>query len=223
VRSPKYWITNNWQLKIVSLFLAVMLWMAVANQASSEIGLEVPLEYHNIPPQLEITGDMTNTVQVRLRGASNVIKDINAKDVSTTIDLSKMARGEKIVPLSPQNVQAPFGAEVIRVNPSSVRFNLERTITRTVPVVPTITGQPADGFEVGKVLVSPSAVDVEGPESRVNTLTSITTTPIRIDRKQSRVEQMADLELPDPQIRLQHPAPVDVRIEIRKRRFQQSP
>ena len=32
--------------------------MAVANEASSEIGLEVPLEYRNIPPQLEITGDM---------------------------------------------------------------------------------------------------------------------------------------------------------------------
>ena len=58
-------------------------------EASSEIGLEVPLEYRNIPPQLEITGDMTNTVQVRLRGSSNVIKDITAKDVSTTIDLEQ--------------------------------------------------------------------------------------------------------------------------------------
>src|ERR1051326_8250259 len=130
-----------------------MLWMAVANQASSEIGLEVPLEYRNIPAQLEITGDMTNNVQVRLRGSPTVIRDITPKDVSTTIDLSKMIRGEKIVPLSPQNVQAPFGAEVIRVNPSSVRFNLERTITRTIPVVPTIAGQLPDGFEVGRVQV----------------------------------------------------------------------
>src|SRR5215831_3728944 len=127
-----------------------MLWMAVANQASSEIGLEVPLEYRNIPRQLEITGDMTNTVQVRLRGSSSLIKDITAKDVSTTIDLGKMTRGEKIVPLSPQNVQAPSGAEVIRVNPSSVRFSLERTSTKTVDVVPTIAGQPTNGFEIGQ-------------------------------------------------------------------------
>src|SRR5215467_4968157 len=122
MQSPKYWITNNWLLKIVSLILAVMLWMAVANEASSEIGLEVPLEYRNIPARLEITGDMTNTVQVRLRGSSNVIKGITAKDVATTIDLSKLNAGEKIVTLSPHNVEAPFGAEVIRVNPSNVRF-----------------------------------------------------------------------------------------------------
>src|SRR5215469_12001500 len=168
MRSPKYWITNNWHLKIVSRVLAVMLWMTVANRASSEIGLEVPLEYRNIPRQVEITGDMTNTVQVRLRGSSSLIKDIGAKDVSTAIDLGKMTPGEKIVPLSPQNVQAPFGAEVTRVNPSSVRFNLERTVTKTISVVPTY--QLPDGYEVGKAEVKPPAVQIEGPESRVNTL-----------------------------------------------------
>jgi len=217
MRSPKYWITHNWHLKIVSLILATMLWMAVANQASSEIGLEVPLEYRNIPAQLEITGDMINTVQVRLRGSSNLIKDVTAKDVSTTIDLSKMGRGEKFVPLSPQNVQAPFGAEVIRVNPSSVRFNLEHTVTKTIPVRPTIGPLP-DGYEVSRMSVSPATVEIEGPESRVNSLSQIMTVAIRWDRKQSVVEQTADLDVPDPQIRLQHPAPVSVRLEIRRRR-----
>src|SRR5437763_14834804 len=114
MQSLKRWIINNWHLKIVSLLLATMLWMAVANQASSEIGREVPLEYRNIPAQLEITGDMTNTVQVRLSGSSHVIKDITAKDVATTIDLGTVRLGGKLVAVSPQNVQAPFGAEVIR-------------------------------------------------------------------------------------------------------------
>jgi YbbR domain-containing protein len=215
MRPVRYWITHNWLLKLFSIFLAFMLWMIVATEASSEVGMEVPLEYRNIPSQLEITGDTTNAVQVRLRGSANVIRQISAKDVSTTIDLSKMRPGDKIVPLSPQNVQAPFGAEVIRVNPSSVRFNLERTITKSVPVVPTIAGQPSDGFEIGKVLVNPGKVDVEGPESRVIGLESIATVPIRLDRRQSQVQQSADLDVPDPQIRLSHPGPVSVQVEIR--------
>jgi YbbR domain-containing protein len=194
-----------------------MLWMLVASETSSEIGMEVPLEYRNIPSQLEITGDTTNLVQVRLRGSANVIRQISAKDVSTTIDLSKMRAGDKIVPLSPQNVQAPFGAEVIRVNPSSVRFNLERTVTKTVPVVPTIMGQPSDGFEVGRVLVDTNTVEVEGPESRVNALQSIATSPIRLDRRQGRVEQSVDLDVPDPQIRIAHPGPVNVQVEIQRK------
>src|SRR5438132_9748805 len=217
LRSLKHWFTHNWYLKLISLMLAAMLWMLIATETSSEIGMDVPLEYRNIPPQLEITGDTTNMVQIRLRGPSNVIRDISAKEVSTTIDLSKMRPGEKIVPLSPQNVQAPFGAEVIRVNPSSVRFSLERSLTKTVPVVATILGQPVDGFELGTVMVNPSQVEVEGPESRLNMLDSIATVPIRLDRRQAHIEQSADLDVPDPQIRLLHPASVSVRVEIRRK------
>jgi len=179
--------------------------------------MEVPLEYRNIPARMEITGDTTNSVQVRLRGSPNVVRDISPKNVSTTIDLSNMRPGEKIVPLSPQNVQAPFGAEVIRVNPSSIRFNLERTLTKAVSVVPTILGQPPDGFEIGTVMVNPSRVEIEGPESRISTLTSIATIPVRLDRRQTPIAQTADLDVPDPQIRLQRPAPVVVRVEIRRK------
>src|SRR2546422_10423714 len=214
MRQLRHWLIYNWHLKLIALILAVMLWMVVATETSSELGMEVPLEYRNIPAQLEIAGDTTNTVQVRLRGSPNVVRDISAKNVSTTIDLSNMRPGEKIVPLSPQNVQAPFGAEVIRVNPSSIRFILERTLTKTVPVAPTILGQPADGFEISSVTVNPSKVEIEGPESRISTLTSIATIPIRLDRRQTQIAQTADLDIPDPEIRLQRPAPVVIRVEI---------
>ena len=121
------------------------------------------------------------------------------------------------MPLSPQNVQAPFGAEVIRVNPSSIRFNLERTSSKTVLVVPNISGQPSDGMEIATVLVLPNKVEVEGPESRISSLESIATVPIRLDPRQTHIEQSSDLDVPDPQIRLTHPTPVIVRIEIRRK------
>jgi YbbR domain-containing protein len=214
VKVTTHWVAHNWSLKIISLVLAALVWAAVSNQASSEIGLEVPLEYRNIPQQLEITGDMTTAVQVRLRGPSNVIKGIVAKDVATTIDLSNMKPGEKIVALSPNNVQVPFGADVIRVNPSSVRFTLEPTLVKTVPIVPTLLGEPAEGFEAGKVLISPGSVEAEGPESRMNALSSISTIPIRIDGRRASFEQTADLDIPDPLVRLQHPSAVKIKIEI---------
>ena len=215
MQSFRHFITDNWFLKLVSLILATLLWAAVASETSSEIGLEVPLEYRNIPAQLEITGDTTNTVQVRMRGSSNLIKEISPNDVSTILDLNGMKAGEKIISLTPQNVQVPFGAEVVRVNPSRVRFSLERTISKLVPVVATIEGRPAEGYEVGNVLMSPSKVQVEGPESRISTIESVATVPIHIDGKQSQAVQSADLDVPDPQVRVQHPAAVDIRIEIR--------
>ena len=215
MHSLKHWITDNWFLKIFSLVLATMLWITVASETSSEIGLEVPLEYRNIPAQLEITDDTTNRVEVRLRGSPNLIKEVTPKEVSTNIDLSSMKPGEIAFPLTSRNVQAPFGAEVVRVNPSRVRINLERTISKMVAVVPTIQGQPARGFEVGKVLLNPSRIRVEGPESRVNHLDSVSTQPILVDGKRANILQSADLDVPDPQVRLQRPATINIRVEIR--------
>src|SRR4051812_1792457 len=124
-----HYITNNWITKLFSLILATMLWMTVGTQTSSEIGMDLPIEYRNIPNQLEVTGDATNIAHVRLRGASNVIRGISAQDISMTLDLTDIVPGEKIVPLTPQNVSVPFGVEVVRVSPARIELNMERTLT----------------------------------------------------------------------------------------------
>jgi YbbR domain-containing protein len=212
----KNWITNNWFLKLLSLAFAMTLWVAVASETSSEIGINVPLEYHNVPARLEITGDAANTVEVRLRGAANQVKDITPKDVATTVDLSNASPGERTVMLTAQNVQAPFGTEVIRINPSQVRISLEETVSKMVSVAPTTQGQPADGFELGKVMVSPGRVRLQGPESRLRSVISVSTAPISVDGKRASLQQTVGVEVPDPQLRLQDQSKVDVRIEIRK-------
>lgn len=209
------WITHNWVLKVSALLLAAALWAAVASETSSEIGMDVSLEYRNVPSQLEITGETTNMVEVRLRGSSNLIKGIAPKDVSTAVDLSGMKAGQRVVTLTPQNVEAPFGTEVVRVQPSSIRVNLERTISKAIPVSPTIEGQPDDGFEIESVSVNPSSVFVEGPESRVDALTMIPTAPIHIDGWQSSALQSVDLDLQDTHVRLRNSAAVAVEVAIR--------
>src|SRR5262245_35862 len=114
----KHWVSHNWGLKVFSVLMAVVLWTVVASETTSEIGMDVPLEYRNIPSNLEITDDRTNTVEVRLRGSSNLIKGVTTKDVSTAVDLNGMKAGEQTIPLTSQNVVAPFGAQVVRVEPS---------------------------------------------------------------------------------------------------------
>jgi YbbR domain-containing protein len=210
------WITHNWFLKLLSFGFAMTLWVAVASETSSEIGIEVPLEYRNVPAQMEITGDAANTVEVRLRGAANVVKDITPKQVSTTVDLSHVIPGERTIMLTAQNVQVPFGTEVIRISPSQVRISIEQTISKMVSVVPTTQGQPADGLEVGNVMISPGKVRLQGPESRIASVDSVSTDPINVSGKSTSFQQSVGLELPDPQLRIPEPSRVDVRIEIRK-------
>ncbi len=207
--------THNWFEKLFALLLAIMLWMTIASDTSSEIGLEVPLEFRNIPPQMEIRGDTVNSVEVRLRGSSNRIKEISGRDISTMIDLGAMKAGEKTILLSAANIQAPFGVEVVRVNPSRVKLTLEKTVSKLVPITANIQGRPAAGYETGRVLLNPAAVEVQGPESSVAPLESALTIPISIEGKSSDLQQNLDLDVPDPSVRLMV-ATVQIHVEIVK-------
>src|SRR4051812_12228306 len=130
MQTPKEFLTRNWFAKLFSIVLAALLWMTISRQANSEIGIALPLEYRNIPSQLEVIGDTTNSVEVRLRGPAALIREISARDVSAIVDLASLRPGEKIVQLTPKNVRIPFGIEVVRVSPSQVKVNLEHTISK---------------------------------------------------------------------------------------------
>jgi YbbR domain-containing protein len=208
-------VTNNWFLKLSSLLIAALLWVAVASETSSEIGIEVPLEYRNIPAELEVAGQTTNMVEVRLRGSSNLVNEVSAQDVATTIDLSNATAGENVFPLAAQNVSTPFGVDVVLVNPSRVRVTLERTLSRELRVTPVLDGSPANGYEVGQIRVIPERVNVRGPESRLGGMDSIRTVPLRIDGEQADIRELVDLDPGDSMIRLLNPSPVEVHVEIR--------
>jgi YbbR domain-containing protein len=211
-------LVHNWKLKVLALLMAVVLWAATARETTSEIGVDVPLEYQNVPPNTEVITDTTNTVEVRLRGPSALIKEISAQDISTTIDVGKMPREtEKIVPLTPQGVRAPFGVEVVGVNPARVRVTIEPTVTAHPRILPAVTGMPADGFKIEAVSITPESVKIEGPANRIKLIESILATPVDVTGKQDTVRQTVDLNILDPRIRIAQAQPIHVEIRIAKR------
>ena len=74
-------------LKVFATALAVLLWLTVAGDPIAERGLRVPLEFENVPDSVEILGGPPETVEVRLRGSSAVLRRLEAGDVAAIIDL----------------------------------------------------------------------------------------------------------------------------------------
>ena len=55
-------------------------------------------------------------------------------------------------------IQVPFGFRVVKITPSLLTLNLERTQRKTIPVRPRVIGRPAPGFEVAEVASDPAEV-----------------------------------------------------------------
>ena len=58
--------------------------------------------------------------------------------------------------LTPEQVRAPFGVEVVQVTPSTVAVAFENAASRSVPIKPAIEGKPAAGYMVGKIAADPA-------------------------------------------------------------------
>jgi len=209
---------NNWHLKLFSLVLATALWALIAQESTSEIFFDVPVEYQNVPPDTEVIGDAAKMVEVRLRGPSTLIREISAKDISTVIDLDQMPlNGETTVPLNAQHVHTPFGVEVVRVTPSRVRVSLEPTVSAMLHVLPATMGHVAPGYQVDAILVKPDRVKAEGPASHVRALESVMTTEIDLTNRKSTIIQTVDLDLADSLVRFTETTPIRVEVKIRRK------
>ncbi len=176
-------IFRNFGIKVLSIGLATLLWGLVAGQREAERSLRVPLEYRNIPPELELLGEPASLVDVRVRGSSGVLGELRGADLVAVLDLRSARPGRRLFHLLPGDIAVPAGVKVLQATPSTLSLTFEASAVRTVPVVPDLDGDPATGFIVGRVTTEPATVDVIGPVSAVQLITEATTEPVRDHRR----------------------------------------
>jgi len=124
------WVLSNWALKLFSLGVAVLLWNAYTAEPVVEVGFQVPIEFHNLAPGLEIAGDPPAQGYVRVRGRSILLRRLAPTDLAIRVDLNGKSAGETAVPITPREVTKSFGATVVRISPSQLRLRL---VTRKEP------------------------------------------------------------------------------------------
>jgi YbbR domain-containing protein len=190
-------------LRITSLALAVVLWIVIAGGDTVERGLSVPVELRNFPSDLEITGDLVNSVDVRLRASPGLVESLDPNQVLARIDLAGAKEGEKIIQLTADNIEVPFGFRIVKITPSFLTFNLERAESKRVPVRVRIFGTPAPGYEIADYVADPPEVTVAGPRSRVQEIESAFTEPVSVDGADMDLEKSVDVIPEDPLLHLE--------------------
>ena len=202
-------------LKIASIALAALLWVIVSGEQIVERALRIPLEYTNLPAQIEIVGDAQNVVDVRVRGSSGALSRIGAGELVAVLDLRTARPGPpRLFHLTAGDVRVPFGVEVVQVTPSSLSMTFETSVSKTVPVIPEVDGEPAPGFVVSTITAEPDRVIVVGPASAVETLTEAITEPVSIGGATAVVIETATIGSPDPLVRLLEPQSARVTVNV---------
>jgi YbbR domain-containing protein len=211
----KMWFVRDWELKLVSLALALGLWLLLipAEKMFSEKSLTIPLETRNVPSGLEIVERPAATIDITLRAPNRLLDEIGPSGLVARIDLDRATVLQQEFPLNASMIAVPPGAEVIRIAPSKVTIKLERTAETTIDVHPTVRGRTAKGFRIARTEIEPATVVVRGPESRTQAAEAATTAPVDVTGLKESTVYEADIILPQPELRLASP-PTRARVTV---------
>ena len=176
----KKFFLENLGLKIAAVLLSVVLWVFVTSRGQSELSIDVPLEFHDIPQGLEIVNHTVKTVTLAIKGQERFIKNIRASGIRVSLDLNKAKKGEGIYYIQRDDIILPHAITVTNIMPSNVKVTLEETIAKTVKVIVPVTGEPGRAYSVKSVEVTPQTIVVEGISSEIGRIKNIKTEPLDI-------------------------------------------
>jgi YbbR domain-containing protein len=124
MRFLREWVLHNWALKLLALLLAVLLWAVFTTEPPVEVGYVVPLEFRNLPQNVEVSADAPTQVRVRVRGRSSLLRRLTPADLAISVDMTNAPPGEMLVRLSTSHMDIPYGAELVRIAPSEIRLRI---------------------------------------------------------------------------------------------------
>lgn len=212
----KRFFRENIILKVAALVLSVILWLFVTAKGQTEISLNVPIEYTNISPGLEIARRGAETASIVIRGHESLLKNIRKGDIRVNVDLSKAKKGEWIFNIRKDDVRLPYTVAVTKIEPPSLKIVFEETASKTVGIKPVVSGAPEAGYYVKSMEIKPKNMVIEGAKSEVRKISEIKTEPIDITGLTEDFSQEAGLDLSGRDIRTKVNK-INIKISIAKR------
>jgi len=208
--------SQNLELKVLALFLAVAAWWFVAGESKVLVSFTIPLEIRNVPTGMTITNQPERQVEVRLSGPSSLLSWMRPTEISAAVDLAAGHGGRQYFTLDDRTVKVPPGIKVQRIFPPSIEVILERTERRMLPVSPRIGGGAAVRKRVMQVEVDPPEVEVEALPEEFSRMPKVYTEEVVPDRTDREYSGFARVESREPHAKILGNPNVRVTIQFRK-------
>lgn len=189
-------LLEHWPAKVLALAAAILLFLFNRFDSLQTRTFTVPLRLVTDTSLLPAQ-DFNHRVKVTIRGADEIVSQVNEADLEALVDFSsyqKEGTFREPVQVNRKGNAAESTALEVSVDPLVLDLALESKIVKSVPVHPDFVGQPGRNYELSGFQVAPSVVTVEGPRSLLSQLTAVNTEPIELRGKTDTFTLKARIE-----------------------------
>ncbi len=190
-------IRRNWQLKIISLVLAIMAWYFVMGEEQVEISapVEVAIE---IPDKYVVENGNTQTKYATLRGPRVYLGSlIRQKKLHAKIQTNAPRLGRNRYQIGRSDLVEEIDPRVvIDILDPLIDFDVRNRARKTVPIIERLTGVVKDGYVLEKVVWDPPSVEISGTKEAVKPVNEVEPKAIDIAGKEDSFSEWVDIEPP---------------------------
>jgi YbbR domain-containing protein len=209
-------LTRNLGWKLLSLVIAVALWISVAREPEVATSLSAPVDFKNVRDDLDISGSLPDGVRLEVRGPSGRLTRDNLSSVAVVLDLSDAAVGEHTYSIRGRNLNLPAGVVFYRAVPSQLTLHFDQLVFKEEPVQPFYVNIPPL-YRIASQDLSPAQVRIRGSRDHVQPINQVRTDPLDLSGVSAEKVFHTHLNTGDAQVRLvEVPADVTVRVKLAK-------
>lgn len=191
-------------LRLISLALAVGLWIFVnAGERGSVEPFRVPISYRDLPPGFVLMNPHPDFVTIRVSGPRTLLSIIDPTHLTLRLDLTGVGIGQASFKIGPESFAVPRHTEVTSVLPSQIVLEVDKYVTRDLPVHLALSGTPGEGYKISSVEVAPATVTVRGPSRDVARIDQVDTEALSVAGLTSDFSREVNLMAPASEVRLE--------------------
>ncbi len=183
---------------VAALLAAVFVtavWFSFTRGLERLVTFEIPVEYMNRNPEMEIVDTSVNAVRLDLGGSGALIRSVQPEQVRVKLDLSRGVAGRNTFMITPKDIDLPPGVLLRKVEPPAVEVTLDVTIQKVLPVQVDWVGKLPRHLMLTGVNVIPSTVRLGGGKQALDTISTVYTERVRLDNVEKSGSMTAKLAL----------------------------
>lgn len=194
-------------------------WFSFARGYETLATLDIPLEFMNRDPKMEIFSTSASTVKLQVSGSGSLVRAVRPDQIKVKLDLAKAVAGNNHVPITREGIVLPPGIELKQLEPQELEVNLDFPSTKNIVVQPDWTGKLAQGLIIKAFHTDPETVTVVGGNMTLTDLKTIYTGKIPLDSVTADGEVTAELVLLPSSLKLadESQKTVKIRYTVAKR------
>ncbi|MDZ7318147.1 MAG: hypothetical protein ONB11_03270 [candidate division KSB1 bacterium] len=204
-----HFILNNFKIKAVAFFMAVLLWLFVKTEDNYTYSIDIPLQISNQDQNRVIESELPKTIKVTAWGKGRDLLSLRIRnDIFYNLDVSAIQHSAKIA-LQRNQIKFRHGNNIDILNivdPESLQVITAELLTKKVPVIADVTVQTVPGYTVvDELKLTPDSVVIQGRKSALSHIESISTAKRLFKEVRRDLKKTVPLALPaEKGIRLHH-------------------